>query len=160
MAATGGSAPPKSSNTTTKKKTGKSKGSPHETPPEVIAQIVGYYMSGEFSNAAEIAEHVGVAKKTVLKYQKYIPKDLVLFKDSKKDTDATARVEDLLIGFLSTSLESLQRINAVTNDEEWIKRQTAVELATLYGTKADRVLKILSAIQAANDPHVSGVENS
>ncbi len=74
---------------------------------------------------------------------------------SKKD-----RIGELITEMLEASLGSLTRIANITKDEVWIKSQNAAELATLYGVKADKIIKILEAIERANSQGTEGAGDS
>ncbi len=120
------------------------------TPPEVTAQIISCFLSGMFQTDIQIAEHVKVSPSTVGRIRSAVYKE---FPDLLKfaETALRARVETLIVEMIEETLESLKRISALTKNDGWLCQQTAVELATLYGVKADRVIKILDAIQAAGE---------
>lgn len=128
------------------KKTGRGK----ETPPEVVATIINCFLSGEFTTDKEIATHTGVSSNTVGRIRSKLPVTLKTMVDSVNDRGA--RIDTLVFEFIAEGFESLKRISQVTADGEWLKKQTAVELATLYGVKADRNIKILELIDRANQP--------
>ena len=52
--------------------------------------------------------------------------------------------------FLEEALGSLIRIDRITLDQDWLLSQDAASLATFYGVKADKVIRILEAIERAN----------
>jgi len=60
------------------------------------------------------------------------------------------RLAKLVAEFLEGALESLKRIDGITIDGDWLRSQDAAGLATLYGVKADKVIRILEAIEWAN----------
>ncbi len=135
-----------------KKPKGVKTGKGNVTPPEVTASIVTCFLSGVFQSDEDIAKHVGVSRSTVAKIKKHIPEDILHI----KNTATGARIEALVLEFLEETLESLKRISRLTLNDEWLQKQTAVELATFFGVKADRVLKILEAIERANQPEETG----
>ncbi len=71
--------------------------------------------------------------------------------NSKKD-----RIGELITEMLEASLASLTRIANITTDNVWLKSQNAAELATLYGVKADKIIRILEAIERANLQRIEG----
>lgn len=116
------------------------------TPPEVTAQIIAALLSGQFQDDTELAAAVGTSKSNITKIKKSIPKEyLEQISAIKKD-----KIGQLVGEFLEGALHSLQRIDAVTLNEEWLFNQGAAELATFYGVKADKVIKILEAIERAH----------
>lgn len=116
------------------------------TPPEVQAQIIGALLSGQFSEDQDVAKAIGVSKSTVSRLRKQIPPEYV----RQIETEKKDRIGELVGEFLEEALESLKRIDAITHDQDWLKAQDAPGLATFYGVKADKVIKILQAIEEAN----------
>ncbi len=129
------------------------------TPPEVQAQIIGALLSGQFATDAEVAKEAKVSKSTVSRIRKSIPPEyLKQIEIVKKD-----RIGELVVEFLESTLESLKKINEYTSEQEWIQRQDAAGIGVLFGIKADKVTKVLEAIERAHEPEIeeiSGTEGS
>jgi hypothetical protein len=123
-----------------------------EVPDAVKAAIMGALLSGQFQHDSDIAEHLKVSKGTISKYKDLIPPEyLEQVRTQKKD-----QIGEMVMGFLEHNFESLKSVDAFINDPdlgpEWIGRQGAAELATFYGVKADKNLKLLELIEAASAP--------
>lgn len=131
-----------------------------ETPDEVKAAIISALLSGQFQTDKEAAKAIGVHPGVVSKYKKLIPAEyLEQVLADKKDA-----IGEKIMEFLESALEGLKSIDQkLAMNEEWLLRQNAAEIATFYGVKADKVIKILEAIERANEPvsdEVSGSEGS
>jgi DNA-binding transcriptional regulator LsrR (DeoR family) len=125
------------------------KGKGVKTPPEVQAQIIAALLFGQFNTDEQVAEATGVSKHTVGRIRKRIPSEyLIQVETLKKD-----RIGDLVVEYLEKALESQIRIDEVTLNEEWLFQQDAASLATFYGVKADKVYRLLEAIERANHPN-------
>lgn len=128
-----------------------------KTPPEVQAQIIAALLTGQFQTDEQVAEATGVSKHTVGRIRKQIPAEYLRQVELlKKD-----RIGELVGEYLEESLRSLIRIDQVTLSDEWLWRQDAASLATLYGVKADKAYRLLEAIERAHrsDPdEISAME--
>lgn len=118
-----------------------------QTSPEVTAAVINCLLTGQFNTDVEIAHHIGISPNTVGRIKKLMPIDLKTLVDNTNDRGA--RIDTLVFEFLEEGFESLKRISRLTNNNEWLQKQTAVELATLYGIKADRNIKLLQVIDQA-----------
>ena len=61
------------------------------------------------------------------------------------------RLSEMLMIFLEQEIASLMTISIATQNEEWIKEQSATDLATYIATKQDRLMNILGAFGKAQD---------
>jgi hypothetical protein len=117
-----------------------------QTPIEVQAQIIAALLSGQFSNDSDIALEARVSKATVSRIRASLPANILANIITKKED----RMAELVAEFLEEGLESLKRIDGITIDGDWLRTQDAPGLATLYGVKADKVIRILEAVERAN----------
>jgi len=62
----------------------------------------------------------------------------------KRDSE----VGELLIQYLQTNIEALQKQAEQFADEEWLKKQGAAEVATLHGVMTDKAVRLLEALSA------------
>ena len=60
-------------------------------------------------------------------------------------------------GFPRRGAGSLIRIDRITLDQDWLLSQDAASLATFYGVKADKAIRILEASERAN--RVNGADS-
>ena len=75
--------------------------------------------------------------------------------DAGDATSATAkkeRIGALLLDYLVTTLETLKAQQVVFADAEWLKKQSASEVAILHGVLADKTIRLLEALADADDP--------
>jgi transposase-like protein len=65
--------------------------------------------------------------------------------------EARARIEALLLDYLAENLMTLRAQLKVAGNEQYLKKQTASELAALHGVLADKAFKILEALGTAEE---------
>jgi hypothetical protein len=65
-----------------------------------------------------------------------------------------AQLSELLLIFVRQGLSSIMAMDIATSDEDWIKSQNAHDLATLFGVKHDRLLRLLETFGRANNAAV------
>jgi transposase-like protein len=70
--------------------------------------------------------------------------------------DVRARIGELLVGYLAEAIEALRKQAVVAGDGEYLKKQSAGELAALHGEFADRALRILEALEQDADEGPEG----
>ena len=87
-----------------------------------------------------IVSGIGGSESTVSRLRASIPEEYL-----KKE-----KIAGLVVDFLEEALGSLIRIDRITLDQDWLLSQDAASLATFYGVKADKVIRILEAIERAN----------
>lgn len=63
-----------------------------------------------------------------------------------KATQKKEIIGDLLISYISSSLETLQKQVKAFSNEEWLKKQSASEVAVLHGVIADKAIRLLEAL--------------
>jgi hypothetical protein len=125
----------------------KPKGQGIKLAPEVQAEIFAALLTGQFGTDAELAHSKGVSKQTVSRLKRLIPAEYLRQAQAMKDD----KIGRLVFEYLEESLQSSMRIDGITHDKEWLRSQDAASLATLYGVKADKVFRILEAIERANE---------
>lgn len=85
----------------------------------------------------QIAQQYGLAVQTVRAWAKQFD---ITSPVRRRDT-----LSEKLLLFVEQELLALMAISVATMDEDWIKSQTASELALFVGAKQDRLMEILSA---------------
>lgn len=80
-----------------------------------------------------------------------IPKGTV--SDWKRQAEGVAseptqkkEIGPLLLAYLHTNLQTLTKQSMVFADEQWLKQQSASELAVLHGVLADKTIRLLEAL--------------
>lgn len=140
------------SNLTVKKAKEPSTSQGAKTPPEVVAHIIGAYLSGQFQNNYEIAIHIGTSESNVKKIIQAIPPEYVTLKDAA----VNAEIANAVVDFIKDGFKSLRAIDEHIQDKTWLMNQSAAEIATLYGVKADKLMKIMELIERANTVKAEG----
>lgn len=73
------------------------------------------------------------------------PSDLAQIEPEKR-----ARLGDLIERHLTSSLEACEAIAEHATDGRWLAKQSASELAVLYGVMTDKAVRIIEATQMAH----------
>ncbi len=66
-------------------------------------------------------------------------------------TDARERIGVLLLEYLETTLETLKAQQLVFRSEEWLRKQSAAEAATLHGTTLTGAVRLLEGLAEQDD---------
>ena len=66
-------------------------------------------------------------------------------------TQKKERIGELLIDHLAMSLETMQKQVRFAGRESWLEKQSAENLAVLYGVTADKTIRLLEALGANTD---------
>lgn len=97
-------------------------------------------LEGQSVNA--VAREYEIPKGTVSSWKK-----VALSGVGEKSTQkATDDVGELLTTLLKTNIKSLIAISETTQEADWIKKQDAAELATFFGVKHDKVIRLIEAL--------------
>lgn len=114
---------------------------------EVRAQAIAAMLAGEAP--ASVAERLGVPLGTVKSWRSRDAQALVN-SGAAVATDATPKRDELgrlVSEYLRESLRALRAQSELFADAEWLKKQSAAELAILHGVLNDKVVRILSALR-------------
>ena len=110
--------------------------------PELKAQVIAEWMAG--ASLKQLALSYAVPKSTVQEWVKghgrvaVVPKNK---EDDDRDLDSRAW------GLVDGSFSALSRIHGVTQDDAWLKRQNAADLAIFAGVISDKLIRLLGAVQ-------------
>lgn len=63
-----------------------------------------------------------------------------------------AEVGDLLVGYLHANLATLAKQLEVFGDPDWIRKQSASDMAVLHGVMTDKAIRLLEALGGAGNP--------
>lgn len=108
-------------------------------PDELKAQVIASLLAG--ASVGETATSLSIPKQTVSEYKTQIPEDVLSQIRSKKGE----RLDDLVYQCLIGNLETLYDQAMVAREPDYIRKQPAGELATLYGVMADKTIRLLAA---------------
>lgn len=121
-----------------------------EHPPETRAAVLAAVASGQSVNS--VAKQYGVSRSTarMWKTQAQLPSAAMVSQQKKE------AIGEQVYGLLEESIAALRFQLRTTQDEEWIKRQSADNLAVFYGVLADKSIRLLAAFRPASssDPAI------
>lgn len=119
-------------------------------PDTTRAAIIAGLLEGQ--SVTKIAETYKINHSTVSRLKKAIPADKLHEVALKKDLDIATQIAN----FLDASFEAMLNVLAVTRDNAWLSKQPASELATFNGVTADKVFRVLEAIENAQSSKDEG----
>jgi|ERR1041384_3740112 hypothetical protein len=109
---------------------------------------------------AIISSETGVSEATISRLKRKIPDEVLLRFETERQSLEAERAElerkknsipNLIEQHLVASLIAAAKIMQQVHDPEWIAKQSAAELAVLYGVTSDKAFRILEAIERANE---------
>lgn len=110
---------------------------------EQRAVVIAALLEGQA--VTKVAEQFKLPHSTVSRLKKAIPQEQLDEVGRKKAENIAALISANLEG----SFEAIQNILKVTNDDNWLHKQPASELATFLGVTSDKVFRVLEAIENA-----------
>lgn len=118
-----------------------------EYAPETKAQVIAEWKAGSSLNALVKAH--GVPKTTLRHWLEGHARVAVAHVPAPKKEQATYDLDAMALRLVRGSVDAVDRIYGVTNDDEWLRKQNAADLAVLAGVIADKLYRLLGAIQPA-----------
>lgn len=124
------------------------------------ARIIADLISGNYETELELSVRHGCSPNSVGRIRKSLDPDLLLkFVNEKAQLDNSRRELDERINsipfmveqLLRSSLAAAAKIADQTQDAEWLSKQSASDLAELYNSLSNTAIKILAAIEMANE---------
>jgi len=106
----------------------------------------------EGQGVSEVAKKYKLPHSTVSRLKKQLPQNELDEVGRKKREN----ISDLISTHLEESLKATARIARQTNDDEWLSKQPASELATFFGVITDKTVRILEAIENASTQKQEG----
>lgn len=111
---------------------------------ETRAAVISALLEGQ--GVTEVADRYKLDKSVVSRWKNELAPEQL----QQVSTEKRERLADLIERHLRTSLESAAGIAAKVNDETWIAKQNASDVAVLYGVLTDKSIRILEAAEAAH----------
>ena len=119
------------------------RGKPHS--PDTTAQVKALLLAGE--GVVEVARRLDLPKQTVSDVKgRLTEEEFGLLRTKKGEL-----IEDLVVDYLVTNLKTLRTQAEVAGERSYIEKQPAGELSLLHGVMSDKSIRLLEAIQRAND---------
>lgn len=114
-------------------------------PEDVKAAVVAELLAGHA--VTKVAERFQLPKATVSRLKATIPTEQLEQIGTKKGE----RIAELITQNLELSFQAMNNIANQTQNVRWLFKQNAHDLATLFGVTADKVFRVLEAIQNAQE---------
>jgi transposase-like protein len=122
--------------------------------PDLIAKVVAAVLEGQSMSA--VAREYRIPKGTV---SSWVKRNAIFESDNGggreiRDPKKEGRREligDLIIDNLEAQLNATKTMANAIQDEEWIRKQPASEIAVLFGVIADKTFRILEALPDDDD---------
>lgn len=111
---------------------------------EVKSSVMAALLEGQSVSA--VAKEYDIPKGTVSNWKRSKLPGVQSNRTQKESDD----VGELLMVLLRTNIESLIAISRTTQEPDWIKKQDAAELATFFGVKHDKVVRLIDALNGSN----------
>lgn len=111
--------------------------------PEQKARAIAAFLGGLSLSA--ISREQDIPKGTLAKWTAKVPAEGETIGTQKKRT-----IAEQLMELVETEIESLRQISVVTRDPQWLKNQSAGDLAIFNGVKHDKLYRILEAFSASS----------
>ncbi len=119
------------------------KGQGKRIPDSTRAAVMAALLEGQA--VTKVADDYKIPQSSVSRLKKAIPQAQLDAIGCKKEIDIAGKVA----AHLNASFEALTNILAVTKNESWLNKQNASDLATFSGVTADKVFRVLEAIENA-----------
>lgn len=126
-----------------------------EYSDQIKAQALASLLAGQ--SFAEVARALGVPLGTLKSWKQRNPDatDRAVFMDAVDASDASIkreRIGVLLMNYSIASLEALIAQQKVFSSEEWLRKQSASEVAILHGVGFDKVIRLLESLTDQDAP--------
>ena len=108
---------------------------------EIKAAVLAALLAGQ--SISQVATEYNIPEGTIKSWKSRLQPNA---------TQATPKKEigDLLLEYLRVNLDTL-RIQAETfQDSDWLKKQSAADVAVLHGVMTDKAIRLLEALSKAN----------
>lgn len=113
---------------------------------ETQAQVMAALLAGQGVN--EIAAQYELPESTIREWRSALSSEQFAELRAKKGE----KIEELLFGYLTQTLETLQSQAKIVSEREYVLKQPADSIAVLHGVMADKSIRLLEAIERARVP--------
>lgn len=119
------------------------KGQRHYTP-ETKQAVIAALLAGEL--VSEVAKRYKLPKQTVSRWRSSLSHIEVGQSETKRQSD----IATLLLEYLRETISALTERARLSKGAVWFSKQSAADIADLDGTQFDRAIRLLEAIERAN----------
>ncbi|GIV73552.1 helix-turn-helix domain-containing protein [Caldilinea sp.] len=113
------------------------RGLPERYPDEVKAQVMAALLAGQSVSA--VAQEYNIPKGTVSNWKRKAHQAMAGESLGRKSLD------ELLFAYVAENLATLREQVRVFRDRDWLRGQSASEVAVLHGVLADKTIRLLEA---------------
>jgi hypothetical protein len=117
---------------------------------EVMAALVS---EGPSAVAAQFGIPIGTVKRWNQERQALMrPGEQQIVERIDPDRSAKKqRIADLVVDHLEANLEALQKLTRAIQDDDWLYKQSAGDVAILFGVVSDKTYRLLEAMVSAGE---------
>lgn len=119
------------------------RGVPHSD--ETRAAVLAAILAGQ--NVSQVAKDFKLNHATVIAWR-----DAAGLNSTRVQPETHAEIGELVLRHVRSALRSLEAQAAIADDHDWLKAQSASDLAAFYGIVADKAHRILAALEPEDDP--------
>lgn len=112
---------------------------------ETKAAVLAALLAGQ--GVGEVAKEYKIPKQTVSRWQSELSPDQL----GQIGTKRAEVIEELLATYLRETLTTLIAQSRFFRNEKWLTTQPASDLAVLHGVQTDKAIRLLEAIERANE---------
>ena len=110
------------------------------------AAVMAALLEGQ--SVSSVAKKYEIPKGTVSRWKKTAVSGGV--RQERTQKGEAQDMGDLLMELLETNIRSLIAVSKTTSEPDWIKKQSASELATFFGVKHDKVVRMIEALNGSD----------
>lgn len=114
-------------------------------PPEVRAAALAGLATGE--SISSVSRRLGVSRAAIIRWRDTTDMPTATIVQQQKK----AELGEQLFGYLQESITTLEFLVKFTRNEAWLRRQSAGDVAVLYGVLTDKAVRILGAFQPGHE---------
>jgi hypothetical protein len=115
------------------------KGKAHDET--IRAEAMAALLAGQ--SISYVAKEYKLPRGTVSAWSRNLPRNHTV------STEKRERIGQLIIDNVEAEFETMIAMQDVFTDKEWLKKQSASELAVLYGVIKDKAIRVLEALPDA-----------
>lgn len=107
------------------------------------AAVMAALLEGQSINF--VAKEYKVPRGTIASWSRNLPRNHTVSSEKRE------RIGQLIIDNVEAEFETMIAMQDVFTDQEWLKKQSASELAVLYGVIKDKAIRVLEALPDGTD---------
>lgn len=112
---------------------------------DVRAKVIAELLAGK--GVMEVSRTLKLPKQTVSRIRNEMAPETL----GQIGTEKAEQMESLIVNYLQSNFKAMKAICDIASDENYLKRQSASEVATLHAELATRAFRLLEAENAEGD---------